>query len=40
MYRNAVYNSRNQSLRLFTWDESGKRIDYDVSISPYLYVED
>ncbi len=40
MYRNAVYNSRNQSIRLFTWDESGQRINYDVSISPYLYLED
>jgi len=40
MYRNAVYNSRNQSIRLFTWDPDGKRIDYDVSVSPYLYVED
>lgn len=40
MYRNAVYNSRNQSIRLFTWDELGQRINYDVSISPYLYLED
>lgn len=40
MYRNAIYNSREQSIRLFTWDESGKRINYDVSVSPYLFVED
>lgn len=39
-YRNCVYNSRNQSVKLFTWDESGKRIQCDVSVSPYLYIED
>ena len=39
-YRNCVYSSRNQSVRLFTWDEAGKRIQCDVSVSPYLYVED
>jgi DNA polymerase elongation subunit (family B) len=40
MYRNAIYNGRNQSIRLFTWDESGKRVSYDVSFNPYLYLED
>lgn len=40
MYRNAIYNSRNQSVRLFTWGPTGERVDYDVSIQPYLYVED
>jgi DNA polymerase elongation subunit (family B) len=40
MYRNAIYNSRNQSIRLFTWNEAGDRIDYDVSVSPYIFVED
>lgn len=40
MYRNAIYNSRNQSIRLFTWDDDGNRLDYDVSVSPYLFVED
>ena len=39
-YRNCVYNSRNQSVKLFTWDEDGKRIQCDVSVSPYLYIED
>lgn len=39
-YRNCVYSSRNQSVRLFTWDEAGKRIQCDVSVSPYLYIED
>jgi DNA polymerase elongation subunit (family B) len=40
MYRNAIYNGRNQSIRLFTWDENGKRVSYDVSFNPYLYLED
>ena len=39
-YRNCVYSSRTQSVRLFTWDTEGKRVQYDVSVSPYLYVED
>lgn len=40
MYRNAVYNGREQSLSLFTWDAEGKRIVSTVSVNPYLYVED
>jgi DNA polymerase elongation subunit (family B) len=40
MYRNAVYNSRNQSIHLFTWDNSGNRVSTTASLSPYLYVED
>lgn len=39
-YRNCVYNSRTQSVRLFTWDAEGKRIQCDASVSPYLYIED
>ena len=39
-YRNCVYSSRTQSVRLFTWDTEGKRVHYDVSVSPYLYIED
>lgn len=39
-YRNCVYSSRTQSVRLFTWDTEGKRVQCDVSVSPYLYVED
>jgi len=40
MYRNAVYNSRNQSMHLFTWSNTGERVTTTVSVSPYLYVED
>lgn len=39
-YRNCVYSSRTQSVRLFTWDTEGNRVNYDVSVSPYLYIED
>jgi hypothetical protein len=39
-FRNCVYNSRTQSIRLFTWDVEGKRVSYDLSVSPYLYIED
>ena len=38
-YRNAIYNSRDQSIKLFTWDETGKRITRDVTFNPYLYLE-
>ena len=38
-YRNAVYNSREQSIKLFLWDDDGKRITRDVTYHPYLYLE-
>jgi DNA polymerase elongation subunit (family B) len=38
-YRNVSYNPRDESVRLFTWDEDGKRIFYDVSYNPYLFIE-
>lgn len=39
-YRNAIYDQRNGCVKLFTWDENGRRIMVDASFSPYLYVED
>jgi len=39
MYRNIYYDQREQLMKLFTWDEDGKRIVADCSYSPYLYVE-
>ena len=39
MYRNAVYSSRNQSIKLFTWDDEGRRVTRDVTFNPYLYLE-
>lgn len=38
-YRNAVYNSRDQSIKLFTWDDEGRRITRDVTFNPFLYLE-
>ena len=38
-YRNIVYNGREGNVTLFTWDENGKRIRYETSIEPYLYIE-
>jgi hypothetical protein len=40
MYRNAVYNGREQSVNLFTWDTEGNRVINTVTVNPYLYVED
>ena len=39
MYRNLAYLSREQLVRLFTWDEDGNRVSYDVPYEPYLYSE-
>ena len=39
-YRNVVYNSRDCTCTLFTWDEDGNRIQRTTSFEPYLYVED
>ena len=39
MYRNVSYLSRQQLMRLFTWDEEGNRIHVDLPYRPYLYRE-
>jgi DNA polymerase elongation subunit (family B) len=39
MYRNIYYDARKQLMKLFTWDEDGKRMVADCSYSPYLYLE-
>ena len=39
MYRNLAYLSREQLVRLFTWDEDGNRVSYDVPYEPYFYSE-
>lgn len=38
-YRNVAYNSREECMKVFTWDDSGNRISYDVSYNPYIYIE-
>lgn len=40
MYRNCVYSSKDQKVTLFTWDSEGKRVTYESSFQPYLYIED
>jgi DNA polymerase elongation subunit (family B) len=40
MYRNVVYDPGGQSMRLFTWDKTGKRITINASYNPYFYYED
>ena len=39
MYRNVAYLSKDQVMRLYTWDENGKRISYDTTYEPYIYLE-
>jgi DNA polymerase elongation subunit (family B) len=38
-YRNVSYDPRNELIKLFTWDNDGKRVVIDASYNPYLYVE-
>ena len=40
MYRNVVYNGRDQSITLFGWNENGDRTRHECTFEPYLYVED
>jgi len=39
VYRNVAYLPKDQLMRLFTWDESGKRIALDTTYEPYIYLE-
>lgn len=39
MYRNVAYLPKDQLMRLFTWDETGKRISYDTTFEPYIFLE-
>ena len=39
MYRNVVYESSKEQMRLFTWDDDGNRIVVTQSYNPYLYIE-
>ena len=39
MYRNVAYLPRDQLMRVFTWDETGKRISYDTTFEPYIFLE-
>ncbi len=39
-YRNAVYNSRDREVDIYTWDEEGNRIVTSIPCFPYFYYED
>ena len=39
MYRNVAYLSKEQTVRLYTWDKDGKRVWFDIPYKPYYYVE-
>ena len=39
MYRNVIYDAKNEVCKLFTWDKSGNRVNYDMSFNPYVYYE-
>ena len=39
MYRNVAYLSKDQVVRVFTWDEDGNRVSYDIPYKPYFYIE-
>jgi DNA polymerase elongation subunit (family B) len=38
-WRNIFYDSRSQSIHLWTWDENGNRVKYTSTFEPYLYIE-
>ena len=40
MYRNAVYNNREKSVFLYTWEENGNRVTQKWDYKPYLMLED
>lgn len=40
MYRNCVYDHREKSVHLYTWDENGNRVTTVKNFYPYLYLED
>jgi len=39
MYRNISYNPKTQKMHLWTWDESGNRIEQIEDYHPYIYIE-
>jgi DNA polymerase elongation subunit (family B) len=39
VYRNVAYLPKDQLMRLFTWDDTGKRIHCDTTFEPYIFLE-
>lgn len=40
MYRFASWDNHDKCIKLFTWDENGRRIIRDMPYKPYFYMED
>ena len=40
MYRNCVYDYKEKSIHLYTWDENGNRVKHTKNFYPYLFLED
>jgi DNA polymerase elongation subunit (family B) len=38
-YRNIYYDSRDRSVTLLGWDKDGRRVSFNASVDPYLYLE-
>lgn len=38
-YRNIYYDHKNETIHLWTWDQSGKRVKEIAPFQPYLYIE-
>ena len=38
-YRNIAYDPRQELIRLFTWDSTGKRVAIDSTFHPYIFLE-
>lgn len=39
-YRNIAYDPQRREVRVWTWDDSGRRTSYTSPYRPYLYLED
>ena len=39
MYRNIIYDNRSRSIKLWTWDAEGNRIEDQIPYKPHLYFE-
>jgi DNA polymerase elongation subunit (family B) len=39
MYRNIVYDNRRKSIRLWTWDDDGERVERLIPFKPHIYFE-
>lgn len=38
-YRNVFYDSKKETMHLWTWDDKGERVKFSSSFEPYVYIE-